>query len=135
MRFFSDSYERVTGQRGDQYVGRKLPGLRAAGMAQAAVFEQVMQTGKPTMIALNYPLGGKRTLVTAAPAFDSEGCCYAIIANVRDVDEIAHAEPVLPVYRRWSQFAGRLFDRAQHTRCPQAAKQPVNAMDTEHRKR
>jgi PAS domain S-box-containing protein len=81
------AYERITGIKAEQVVGRTMTSLVAAGVYSRSVSMMVIEEKKPVTIAQSVNTS-RDVLVTGNPIFDSQGDIFRIVTNVRDITEL-----------------------------------------------
>lgn len=81
------AYERITGIKANQIVGRTMTSLVEAGVYSRSVSMMVIEEKKPVTIAQSVNTG-RDVLVTGNPIFDSQGDIFRIVTNVRDITEL-----------------------------------------------
>lgn len=82
------AYERISGLRREDLVGRTMQELVAAGCFDRSVTLEVLKTGEPVTIMQDIR-GGKRVIVTGTPFRDpATGEISLVVTNVRDITEL-----------------------------------------------
>ncbi|AFM24312.1 sigma 54-interacting transcriptional regulator [Desulfomonile tiedjei] len=81
------AYERITGLRREDVLGRTMMDLVKEGFYDESVTIRVLETGKPQSI-LQTIKTGKTVMVTGTPFLDKEGKTMLVVTNVRDVTEL-----------------------------------------------
>ncbi|MBF0529145.1 MAG: sigma 54-interacting transcriptional regulator [Deltaproteobacteria bacterium] len=81
------AYERITGVKREEVLGRTMYELVAEGFYNESVTVRVLQTRRPGSLIQKIKTG-KTVMVTGNPIFDSEGNIVLVVTNVRDVTEL-----------------------------------------------
>ena len=85
------AYERITGIRADEVVGKYMGQLVEEKYYDESVTLLVMRSREP--ITINQTVkNGRRLLVTGNPIFDESGSLFRVVTNVRDVTELTHLQ-------------------------------------------
>jgi PAS domain S-box-containing protein len=83
----NDAYERMTGIRAGEVLGRTMQQLVEEKYYDQSVTLLVMQTKRAATI--NQTIRGeRRLLVTGSPVFDDAGNLYRVVTNVRDITDL-----------------------------------------------
>lgn len=90
----NEAYERITGIRAREVVGRTMRQLVDEGYFDQSVTLEVIRERKS--VTINQTVKGKkRILVTGNPIFDESGALLRVVTNVRDVSELANLQEQL----------------------------------------
>jgi PAS domain S-box-containing protein len=81
------AYERITGLRRQDVVGRNMRELVAEGVFDHSVTLDVLGKGQSVTIMQNIR-GGKQVMVTGTPILDEDGGIGLVVTNVRDITEL-----------------------------------------------
>ncbi len=81
------AYERITGIRGQDVVGRTMNELVEEGFFNESVTLKVLETKQPTSLVQKVKTG-KTVMVTGNPFFDPDKNIRLVVTNVRDVSEL-----------------------------------------------
>jgi PAS domain S-box-containing protein len=85
----NEAYERITGIRAKEVIGRTMRELVDEGYFDQSVTLIVMKELKS--VTINQTVKGKKQiLVTGNPIFDDEGKLFRVVTNVRDVTELVN---------------------------------------------
>ena len=85
----NEAYERITGIRAKEVIGRTMHELVEEGYFDQSVTILVMKELRS--ITINQTVKGKKQiLVTGNPIFDDEGKLFRVVTNVRDVTELVN---------------------------------------------
>jgi PAS domain S-box-containing protein len=87
-RSANSSYERISGLKRDNIIGRSGADLVALGLVSQSATEQVLLTGKPATLNQIFLRSQKRSHITANPLYDNKGNIYRVVTNVRDTTEL-----------------------------------------------
>lgn len=85
--YVNDSYERITGLKKDDLIGRNMSKLVENGMISEATSFWVLKNKKPITVHQNFSTG-KSALVTSSPFFNENDEIQMIVTNVRDITEL-----------------------------------------------
>lgn len=85
--YVNDSYERITGLKRSDLIGRNMSKLVENGMISEATSYWVLENKKPITVHQDFS-SGKSALVTSSPFFDANGKIQMIVTNVRDITEL-----------------------------------------------
>lgn len=83
----NSAYERVTGLKREDLLGRTTRHLVRDGVYDHSVTLDVLQKGRSVTIMQNIK-GEKQVMVTGTPIFDDEGQVALVVTNVRDITEL-----------------------------------------------
>ena len=83
----NDAYERITGIKREEVMGRTMNELVAEGYFNESVTLKVLEIRRPTSLVQKIKTG-KTVMVTGAPVFDRDGNIILVVTNVRDVTEL-----------------------------------------------
>ena len=90
----NEAYERITGIRAKEVIGRTMQDLVKDGYFDQSVTLVVMKELKS--VTLNQTVKGKKQiLVTGNPIFDENGKLFRVVTNVRDITELANLQEQL----------------------------------------
>ncbi|ABB14948.1 sigma-54-dependent transcriptional regulator [Carboxydothermus hydrogenoformans Z-2901] len=81
------AYERITGIKKDEVIGRRLDELKAEGYFSEIVYKQVVKEKRPVTI-LQKIKNEKEVVVTGNPVLDNSGEVKRVVTNVRDISEL-----------------------------------------------
>lgn len=83
----NDAYERITGIKTSEIMGKNMRSLVEAGYYDESVTLHVME--KRTTITINQTVKkDRKILVTGTPLFDEQGKLFRVVTNVRDITEL-----------------------------------------------
>ena len=85
------SYERVTGLKREDLLGRNMAEIVSSGIMSEATSFWVLQNKVPKTVYQLFNTG-KSALVTSTPFFDENGEIKMIVSNVRDITELKELE-------------------------------------------
>ena len=88
------SYERITGVRRDELIGRNMYDLVQEGYISKSVTLLVLQEKKAVTIEQKVKTG-KHILVTGNPIIDEKGIIQMVVTNVRDITELTQLKEEL----------------------------------------
>ncbi len=88
----NDAYERITGIKGHEVVGKTMTELVAQGVFSESVSLRVLKEKRPVTIVQNITRANKTIVVTGNPIFDETGKLFRVVTNVRDVTELHHLQ-------------------------------------------
>jgi len=92
----NEAYERITGIRAKEVIGRTMHELVEDGYFDQSVTILVMKELKS--ITINQTVKGKkRILVTGNPIFDPDGNLFRVVTNVRDITELVNLQEQLTI--------------------------------------
>ncbi len=90
----NEAYERITGIRAKEVIGRTMQELVEDGYFDQSVTILVMKELKS--ITINQTVKGKKQiLVTGNPIFDPDGKLFRVVTNVRDISELVSLQEQL----------------------------------------
>ena len=90
----NEAYERITGIRKEEVIGRTMQELVEEGFFDQSVTLLVMKELKN--ITINQTVKGKKQiLVTGNPIFDEGGNLFRVVTNVRDITELVNLQEQL----------------------------------------
>lgn len=81
------SYERITGLRRDELIGRNMAEFEKDGIMSEVTSLWVLKNKKSKTV-YQYFNTGKSALVTSTPFFDDDGEIKMVVSNVRDITEL-----------------------------------------------
>lgn len=81
------AFERITGLRREELIGRKMSDLTREGYFSESVSLLVLERREPVTITQQNK-NGKLTLVTGNPIYNEQGQIFRIVTNVRDITEL-----------------------------------------------
>ncbi len=81
------AYERITGLKRDELLGRNMHELVKEGFFNESVSLKVLSTRQPESL-IQQVRSGKTVMVTGTPVFDENGEISLVVTNVRDVTEL-----------------------------------------------
>ncbi|MBO8169537.1 MAG: sigma 54-interacting transcriptional regulator [Thermoanaerobacteraceae bacterium] len=84
----NSAYERITGIRREEVVGRPIQELVDKGYFSDSVTLHVLTRKERVTIMQDIYRTGKRVLITGNPIFDDEGNINRVVINVRDITEL-----------------------------------------------
>ncbi|OAM96198.1 PAS domain S-box-containing protein [Pelosinus fermentans] len=88
------AYERITGIRASEILGKKLKDLVAAGYYDQSVTLLVIE--KREIVTINQTVkNNNKILVTGNPIFDEKGDLFRVVTNVRDITELVSLQSQL----------------------------------------
>lgn len=85
--FVNDAYERISGLKKEQLVGKHMVDLILLGYFDDSASLKVLRENKPVSIIDEFE-GGKRCLVTSSPVYDNDGNILLVITNLRYMTEL-----------------------------------------------
>lgn len=83
------AYEELSGIRREEIVGKNIKDLIEEGMLKKAVAFEVTKTRVPTTMIHSYPRTGRSAMVTGNPVFDDADNLIYVVANFRDITQLA----------------------------------------------
>lgn len=87
----NNAYERITGIKASEIVGRNMKELVEAGYYDESVTLLVME--KRQTVTINQTVKhNRKILVTGSPLFDENGQLFRVVTNVRDITELTHLQ-------------------------------------------
>ena len=88
MMRVNHAYERLTGIKGEEVIGKNMRDLISQGYYDQSVALKVIE--KRERVTINQVIKGNRViLVTGTPVFDGEGNLDSVVVNNRDITELA----------------------------------------------
>jgi PAS domain S-box-containing protein len=81
------SYERITGLRREQLIGRNMNDLVRERIYDHSVTLEVLEKKEPVTL-MQQIKGGKQVMVTGTPIYDDGGEITFVVTNVRDITEL-----------------------------------------------
>ncbi|MGC9324355.1 MAG: sigma 54-interacting transcriptional regulator [Desulfomonilia bacterium] len=90
----NSAYEKITGIRASEVVGRNMRDLVREGYYDESVSLKVLDEKRPVTIPQTLK-SGKNILVTGNPIFDEDGAIKMIVTNVRDMTELVELQQQL----------------------------------------
>ncbi|WP_051309346.1 sigma-54 interaction domain-containing protein [Desulfogranum japonicum] len=84
----NDAYERITGIKGHEVVGKTMIELVEQGVFSESVSLRVLKEKRPITIVQNITRANKTIVVTGNPIFNEKGDLFRVVTNVRDVTEL-----------------------------------------------
>lgn len=88
------AYERITGIRASEILGKNLKDLVAAGYYDQSVTLLVIE--KREIVTINQTVkNNNKILVTGNPIFDEKGDLFRVVTNVRDITELVNLQSQL----------------------------------------
>ncbi|HML62172.1 MAG TPA: sigma 54-interacting transcriptional regulator, partial [Solidesulfovibrio sp.] len=88
------AYERITGIRASEVLGRNMRDLVSEGFYDQSVTLRVLKSRKSETI-IQKVKGGKTIVVTGNPVDDASGALWRVVTNVRDVTELQRLQEEL----------------------------------------
>ena len=87
----NEAYERITGLKAGDLIGRNMKNLVAEGYYDESVTLLVME--KRERLTINQTVrNNRKILVTGNPIFDEQGKLFRVVTNVRDITELANLQ-------------------------------------------
>ncbi|QDR79006.1 sigma-54 interaction domain-containing protein [Sporomusa termitida] len=87
----NDAYERITGIKASEIMGKNMKCLVEAGYFDESVTLHVIE--KRTTITINQTVKkDRKILVTGTPLFDEQGKLFRVVTNVRDITELVQLQ-------------------------------------------
>ena len=83
----NQAYERITGLKREEVIGRTMDDLVFDGFFNESVTLRVLESRRPTSLVQKIKTG-KTVMVTGNPIFDKDGEIRLVVTNVRDVTEL-----------------------------------------------
>lgn len=106
--YVNRSWERLTGLKAPDAVGRPGQDLVKEGYFQHSLFPRILETSEPCTV-MNETKAGYTVLSTGMPVWDSNGNVEAVVVNVRDVTELSRLRKELEeAYLLAEQYAADL---------------------------
>lgn len=81
------AYERISGLRREDLVGRNMKELVQEGLIDKSVTLEVLRRQEPVTIMQDIA-GGRHVIVTGNPIYDKQGKISIVVTNVRDITEL-----------------------------------------------
>ncbi len=97
------AYERITGLKRDNLLGRNMRELVEAGVFDNSVTLEVLKKRRPVTI-MQSVMGNKKVMVSGNPIFDRNGNIILVVTNVRDVTELVELRMKLEESKRLSSL-------------------------------
>lgn len=88
------AYERITGIKREEVVGRNMRELVASGVYNRSVTLEVLEKKKPSTFVQEVRTG-KKVIVTGNPIFNDDGEIEMVVTTVRDITEIVELKDKL----------------------------------------
>ncbi len=95
----NSGYERITGLKRRQVLGRHMRDLVDAGFFDESATLLVLTEKKSVTIMQRIRPTGKSVLVTGSPIFDERGNIVSVVTNVRDLTELENLKAQIERYR------------------------------------
>lgn len=89
------AYEGLSGIKKDEILGKNIRELIATRLLKKAVVFEVTKTKIPTTMIHSYDRTAKAAMVTGSPVFNEKGEMIYVVANFRDVTEMAKMKNTL----------------------------------------
>lgn len=103
------SYERITGLRREDLLGRNMHDLVSQGVFDHSVTLEVLKKGRQVTI-MQMVMGDKQVMVTGTPIYDDAGEIILVVTNVRDITELNALRNELETSRR---ITSRMYQTLQ----------------------
>lgn len=114
------AYERITGYRRSEVIGKYMGDLVAAGYFDQSVSLLVQKEKKPVTIMQELKKTGKHVIVTGNPVFNKNGEMVKIVTNVRDITELNQLRQQLEETRELSErYLTELEELRKQTMMPE----------------
>ncbi|MDR1242627.1 MAG: sigma 54-interacting transcriptional regulator [Deltaproteobacteria bacterium] len=84
----NSSYERISGLKREDILGRSGAELIALGLLSQSATEQVLLTGKPASLDQIFLRSQRHSYITANPLYDEKGNISRVVTNIRDTTEL-----------------------------------------------
>ncbi|NPV70277.1 MAG: sigma 54-interacting transcriptional regulator [Firmicutes bacterium] len=127
----NSGYERITGLKRRQVLGRHMKDLVDAGFFDQSVTLIVLREKKSVTIMQEIRPTGKSVIVTGNPIYDEWGNIVGVVTNVRDLTELENLKTQLEETMRLSE---RYYSELQELRSQQLDVGHVVAQSAEMRK-
>ena len=88
ITYVNNAYEKITGLKKEQMIGKNLRILLQEKMFNMAASLVVLEDGKPVSIMHKY-ITGKNALTTASPIYNEEGKIIGVFNNTRNISDLA----------------------------------------------
>lgn len=95
------SYERITGVKAEDLVGKPMKNVVKQGIVSKSVTLKVLENRETVTIAQK--IGGKEFLVTGTPIFNAEDEINRVVTTVRDVTELSNLQKKLTESKELTQ--------------------------------
>jgi PAS domain S-box-containing protein len=100
--YVNKAYERISGLRSTNLIGKHVGDLVKEGIVSHAVSLDVLKDQKRKSI--NQKLStGKDLLITGNPVFDNNGEIYIVVTNVRDITDLYKLEQQINQYKKMEE--------------------------------
>ncbi len=109
----NSAYERITGLKRGDLIGRNMRDLVAEGVFDHSVTLDVLARGRSVTIMQNIR-GGKQVMVTGTPIFDDQGRISLVVTNVRDITELNQLRTQLAASRLLTSRYYQTLKEQQH---------------------
>lgn len=97
----NQAYERISGLRREDLVGRNMEDLVREGLIDRSVTLEVLRQQEPVTIMQDI-LGGRHVMVTGNPIYEKDGRISVVVTNVRDITELNELRMELEETRKLS---------------------------------
>lgn len=98
----NSAYERITGIKGSEVIGRHMKDLVQEGVYSESVTMLVLEEREPVTIVHKIRMG-KEVLITGTPIFDEDGAIVRVVTTVRDLAELNTLKQQLAETRKLSE--------------------------------
>ncbi|MTI59598.1 MAG: CBS domain-containing protein [Firmicutes bacterium] len=98
----NSSYEKITGIKSEDVLGRNMKELVAEGIFSESVTFQVLEKREPVTV-MHELKSGQRILSTGNPVFNEEGKIVRVVTTARDVKELNHLKEELEKTKQLSK--------------------------------
>ncbi|AZO96350.1 sigma-54-dependent Fis family transcriptional regulator [Halocella sp. SP3-1] len=98
----NSSYEKITGIKSEDVLGRNMRELVAEGIFSESVTFQVLEKREPVTV-MHELKSGQRILSTGNPVFNEEGKIVRVVTTARDVKELNHLKEELEKTKQLSK--------------------------------
>ncbi|GAX89005.1 sigma-54 interaction domain-containing protein [Effusibacillus lacus] len=123
--FQNPAYEKITGLKAKDCVGRHLQDLIDEGMIDQSVSLRVLQEQKPLTIVQKI-ITGKKVLVSGVPIMDTAGNIQKVMCNIRDLTTLNQLEKEIIELEKQNQRVNRELEELKEK---QDAKNAIVAHD------
>jgi PAS domain S-box-containing protein len=123
--FQNPAYEKITGLRNTDCVGRHLQDLIDEGMIDQSVSLRVLREQKPLTIVQKI-ITGKKVLVSGVPIKDNNGNIQKVVCNIRDLTTLNQLEKEIMELEKQNQKVNRELEELKEK---QDAKNSIVAHD------